>query len=91
MLQQSRPEPKPGIGLIDRELSEQQAGDGIWRLAGSDGSWQDGRYDSGGCKPVIADNPALIMHDDNGCKTFLLITQGSVFQPTVEKRLATGE
>ena len=77
--------------LVGRELPEQQAGDGVGRLAGSDRSRQDRWHDGGWREAVIADHPMGFMDDEDGCKALLLVGQRSRLEPAIERRLAAGE
>jgi len=77
--------------LICRELSQQQAGDRIGRLAGADRSRQCGRQDGSGGETIIANDPIGFMNDKDGRKTLLLVGERSRFQPTIKRGFATGK
>ncbi|RXH26186.1 hypothetical protein XH99_21965 [Bradyrhizobium nanningense] len=91
MLEQAGADPLADPILVGRELSQQEAGNGVRRLTGSyrprQGRGNDGRR----CKAIMTDHPVHLVHHHDGGKTLFLVGQRSRFQPAVERWLAAGE
>src|SRR5206468_6048032 len=91
VLKQSGANSFSAIVLICRKLAQQQARNGIRRLTGTDRSRQRCRKNRRRREAVIAKYPIGFMYDHDGCETLLLIGERACFQPSIQRRLATGE
>lgn len=91
MFQEAGTDPTSRPVDIRRKLAEQQAGNGIRRLARTDRSGQYVRNDGSGRETIVADDTAPLMNGQDGCKAFLLIGKRARLEPMVERRLSAGE
>lgn len=63
MFQETGTDPASGPVDIGRKLAEQQAGNRIWRLAGTDGAWQHVRNNGRRRKTIVSDDTSNFMND----------------------------
>src|SRR5690606_9391053 len=91
MFQEASTDPAPDPVDIGRKLAEQQAGNRIWWLAGTDRAWQHVRNDGRRRKTIVSDDAANFMNDQDGRKTLLLIGKGAGPEPMVQRRLSAAE
>jgi hypothetical protein len=91
MLKQSSTNSFSDVILICRKLSQQQARNGIRRLTGTDRSRQRCGKNRRRREAVIAKDPIGFMYDHDGRETLLLIGERARFQPSIQRRLATGK
>jgi hypothetical protein len=69
---------------VGSELPKQEARDGIRRLTRSNRAGQHGGHDGTRRESVVAYDPRILMHDDDGCEASLLVRQRASLQPNVE-------
>ena len=88
MLQKSGPDASAGEGCVRGELTEQDARDRVWRLAGPDRARHDGRHDAGWGQSIIADNAIFVGNDHDDREALLLVGKSPRLEPIIEGRLA---
>jgi hypothetical protein len=91
MLEQASANSFANAILICRQLSQQQARNGIRWLTGTDRSRQRCGKNRRRREAVIANDPIGFMYDHDGRETLLLIGERACLQPSIQRRLATGE
>ncbi len=88
ILDQSAADTLSGVMLIDRKLSNEEARNGVRRTPGADRTRRAVWLDHAWCDPVIADNGAVVVNDENTGEAARLIGPRKAGQPRIEGRLA---
>ena len=91
MLEQPSANSFADVILICRKLPQQQARNWIRRLAGAYRSRQRCGKDRRRREAVVSKDTVGFMHDHDGRETLLLIGERACLQPSIQRRLATGE
>lgn len=91
ILDQSASDTLPGIAAINGELPDQKARDRIRWSSGPDRARCAVRLDDARRQPVVADNSAIVMNDQDAGKPTCLVGPRKAGEPRIERRLAAIE